>query len=332
MESPGYAFGKGTAFVFTRAGSTWTQQGGRAKQATGEVGEEQLRLECGAVRARRHRLDRRVPGDAGHMGAAWVLTRSGSSWTQDGEKLTASGETGLGTFGWSVALSAEGNAALIGARADDAERGAAWLFTRSGSTWTQRGEKLTGNGEAGAANFGTSLALSANAGTALIGGQNDAGNAGAAWAFQATSSAVVGEEASTKAIVKIAIERVKTTATALLVTVNTSSKGTVTLRGEGLQKLSKTLGAGVHSLRLALTKSGEVLSRHPQTIKLSARLETTAKTVSSSKDIELLGRRWVANRWQTSFDADRAEHPQRPRLNGEELAKCRGQLHMHACD
>ena len=67
-----------------------------------------------------------------------------------GPKLTATGESGKGEFGSSVALSADGNTALIGgptATTDDV--GAAWVFTRSGSTWTQQGAKLTGTGESG---------------------------------------------------------------------------------------------------------------------------------------------------------------------------------------
>ena len=81
----------------------------------------------------------------GGVGAAWVFTRSGSTWTQQGEKLTGTGETGEGEFGTSVALSADGNTALIGAPADNGDAGAAWVFTRSGSTWTQQGEKLVGD-------------------------------------------------------------------------------------------------------------------------------------------------------------------------------------------
>ena len=42
--------------------------------------------------------------------------------------------------GWSVALSSDGNTALVGGPGDDA----AWVFTRSGTTWTQQGSKLVG--------------------------------------------------------------------------------------------------------------------------------------------------------------------------------------------
>ena len=106
-----------------------------------------------------------APADDGGVGAAWVFTRSGSTWSQQGEKLTGRGELvlhpppgqpPLGSepccivqsdgFGAGVALSADGNTALIGAPVDDGGVGAAWVFTRSGSTWSQQGEKLTGAG------------------------------------------------------------------------------------------------------------------------------------------------------------------------------------------
>ena len=50
--------------------------------------------------------------------------------------------------------------ALIGGPGDNEGVGAAWVFTRSGTTWTQQGAKLTGSGETGAGEFGTSVALS----------------------------------------------------------------------------------------------------------------------------------------------------------------------------
>ena len=87
-----------------------------------------------------------------------------------GQKLTGSGEIGKGGFGESVAMSGEGNTALIGGY-DNEDVGAAWVFTRSGSTWTQQGEKLTGEpGGSAQVDFGGGVALSSNGNTALIGG------------------------------------------------------------------------------------------------------------------------------------------------------------------
>ena len=128
-------------------------------------------------------------GDNHAHGAAWVFTRSGSTWTQQGEKLTGSGEVispiAGPFFGSSAALSSDGDTALIGGRSDNNGNGAAWVFTRLGSTWTQQGEKLTGGGEVPMpfVDFGDSVALSADGSTALIGGNADDENVGAAWVF-----------------------------------------------------------------------------------------------------------------------------------------------------
>jgi hypothetical protein len=125
-----------------------------------------------------------APEEGGGTGAAWIFTRSGGVWTQQGGKLTGAGEAGGGQFGTSVDLSADGNTAVIGGPSDDGEIGAAWVFTRSGSAWTQQGAKLTPSKETGAGLFGFSVALSANGSTALIGAPQNKGEMGAAWVFE----------------------------------------------------------------------------------------------------------------------------------------------------
>ncbi len=122
-------------------------------------------------------------GDHDFVGAAWVFTRSAGKWSQQGEKLTGTGESGRGEFGWSVALSSSGNTAVIGGPADNGRVGAAWVFTRSGTSWSQQGEKLTGAEEIEAGEFGSSVKLSDAGTTALIGGSGDNTFVGAAWVF-----------------------------------------------------------------------------------------------------------------------------------------------------
>ncbi len=176
----------GAVWIFARTGQTWTQQGSKLvpndETGAGIFGN--------AVALSADGNTALIGGafDNGHIGAAWAFTRSGSTWTQQGSKLTPSDETGSGLFGQSVALSADGNTGLIGGRNDNGNVGAAWAFTRTGSTWTQQGSKLTPSDETGSGLFGQSVALSADGNTGLIGGRSDNGNVGAAWAFTRSGS------------------------------------------------------------------------------------------------------------------------------------------------
>jgi phosphodiesterase/alkaline phosphatase D-like protein len=209
VGAPADSLGAGAAWVFTRSPETgaWTQQGAKL---TPEVGEESLTGAFGSSVALSSEGSTALIGghsDNGEVGAAWVFTRSeAGAWTQQGKKLTAKAgeETGSGAFGSSVALSKDGDTALIGAPGDSGNAGAAWVFTRSeGGAWSQQGEKLTGGGEVGEASFGSSVALSKNGDTALIGGPADGEPVrGAAWVFtrsEAGAWSQQGEKLTAKA-------------------------------------------------------------------------------------------------------------------------------------
>jgi hypothetical protein len=116
-------------------------------------------------------------------GGAWVFTRAaGGAWAQQGPELTPSDAAGLdGQFGWSTALSDSGDTALIGGWGDSSSSGSVWVFTRSGTSWTQDGSKLAPG--VGGDQAGFAVALSADGATALTGANEAGGGAGAAWAF-----------------------------------------------------------------------------------------------------------------------------------------------------
>ncbi len=178
--------GMGAAWVFVRAGSTWTQQGSKL---TG--GEESGKGAFGSSVALSAEASTALIGarnDKGGVGAAWVFVRAGSTWAQQGSKLTGGEESGSGFFGNGVALSAGGSTALIGGPEDGGGRGAAWVFVRASSTWTQQGPKLMGGGESGDGDFGWSVALAGGGATALVGGLFDGGGVGAAWVFTRAGS------------------------------------------------------------------------------------------------------------------------------------------------
>jgi hypothetical protein len=130
-----------------------------------------------------------APND-GSTGAAWVFTRSGGVWSQQGSKLVGTGAVGSNVAqGGAVALSSDGNTAIIGGFRDNASQGAAWVFTRSGGVWTQMGDKLVGSGANMAAGQGAAVALSGDGNTAIVGGPQDGGdNSGAAWVYTRSPS------------------------------------------------------------------------------------------------------------------------------------------------
>jgi hypothetical protein len=185
---------QGAAWVFTRSGSTWSQQGLKltpsdANPAGGSFGSAVALSQNGNTALIGG------AGDTSQDGAAWVFTRSGTNWAQQGAKLTASDEVNApsgGGFGSSVALSADGNTALIGAPADFNDAGAAWTFVRSSTSWSQRGPKITANtvagNEQGQGDFGSAVGLSGDGIRAMIGAPNDNQAFGAVWAFNQVPS------------------------------------------------------------------------------------------------------------------------------------------------
>ncbi len=176
----------GAAWVFTRSGGVWSQQGSKLV-AAGSAGTA-LVGSAVALSADGNTALVGGRGDNGGTGALWAFTRSNGVWTQQGSKLVASREVGGAKVGSSVALSADGNTALVGGPMDNGGIGAVWAFTRSYGVWTQAGSKLVASDEAGGAGVGGSVALSADASTALVGGPKDNGGVGAAWTFTRSAS------------------------------------------------------------------------------------------------------------------------------------------------
>ncbi|HYW45977.1 MAG TPA: hypothetical protein VE959_24145, partial [Bryobacteraceae bacterium] len=174
-----------TAFIFSRSGSTWTQQASLVvSSAIGAF----VTTDSIALSGDGNTALIGATSENNYVGAAWVFTRSGGAWTQQA-KLTGSGAAGgIGPDqGKSVALSADGNTALVGGFLDNNAAGAVWVYTRSGTTWTQQGSKLIGtgaaNGNGSGADQGVSVSLSADGNTAIWGGDNDNNTAGAVWVF-----------------------------------------------------------------------------------------------------------------------------------------------------
>jgi hypothetical protein len=189
VGGPGDDHSAGAVWGLARVGGELATQGAKLTGGSEEVGKgrfgNSVALSAdgntGLIGAR---------ADAGKIGSAWAFARSGSVWSQQGPKLTATGELGEGQFGYATALSADGNTALIGAPHDDDSIGSAWTFTRAGGIWTQQDEQLAGGVEPKKTTFGMGLALSADASTALIGAPHEARSFGGVWAYLGPPSSV----------------------------------------------------------------------------------------------------------------------------------------------
>jgi hypothetical protein len=177
----------GAAWIWTRSAGIWTQQGAKLV-GSGSLGKAEQGWSVSLSADGNTAI---VGGYADDVsaGAVWIWTRSGGVWTQQGAKLVATGAVGTASQGSSVSLSADGNTAFIGGYADNFGAGAAWVWKRSAGVWTQQGSKLVATGAVGTAQQGSSVSISADGNTAIVGGPADNFGAGAAWVWKRNAGA-----------------------------------------------------------------------------------------------------------------------------------------------
>jgi hypothetical protein len=204
----------GAVYVFTRSGGTWAQQA--YVKASNPGADDMFGQDVGlsadgstlAVGARESSNGTGVNSNAQadnsmtYSGAVYVFTRSGNAWSQ--QAYIKASNTGAGDmFGYALALADDGNTLAVGAphekgsgtgvyssaEADDSmdQAGAAYLFTRSGSTWTQRAYVKPTNTGAGD-QFGHHVALSGDGSTLAVAGLDDSNGTGINSSAQADES------------------------------------------------------------------------------------------------------------------------------------------------
>jgi hypothetical protein len=76
--------------------------------------------------------------DSGFVGAAWIWSRSGGVWSQQGNKLVGAGAVGNTWQGISVSISGDGNTAMVGGYQDNNSAGAVWVFAAASSAGRRR--------------------------------------------------------------------------------------------------------------------------------------------------------------------------------------------------
>jgi hypothetical protein len=201
----------GAAYVFVRDGVSWTQQAylkasntdagdgfGWSVAMSGDTVVVGAFAEASAAAG--------VNGDqtnnsAPFAGAAYVFVRSGTAWRQEAYLKAANPSPGAG-FGLAVGIS--GETAIVGAAQEGSgamiNAGAAYVFARDGTAWSQQAYLKAANAQA-EDRFGISVAISGD--TVVVGAQgedssargvggnqadNNAEDAGAAYVFKRMGS------------------------------------------------------------------------------------------------------------------------------------------------
>ncbi|MGH9254519.1 MAG: FG-GAP repeat protein [Vicinamibacterales bacterium] len=207
------AYNAGAVYVFTRNGNTWAQQAYVKASNAGNgdhfgnvvaLSTDGNTMAVGAfwessaaTGVNGNQIDNSIP----QAGAVYVFTRRGNAWTQQAYiKASNTGNAGQGDvpgegdqFGFSLALSDDGNTLAVGAPSEDGgaagingtqkdesalTAGAVYLYARSGSTWTQQAYVKSDAPPMGAPGdqFGYSVALNGNGNTLAVGVYDDGGS------------------------------------------------------------------------------------------------------------------------------------------------------------
>ena len=192
-------YASGAVYVFIRQGDGWTQQAYVKASNPGQndhFGSSVVLSRDGNTMAvSAHWEASAATGINGNQnddsmpeaGAVYVFTLTGTTWTQQAYlKASNTGRLGQGDlpgdgdqFGFSVALSADGNTLAAGAITEDSvaqqingnqgddtaqSAGAVYVFTRTGTTWAQQAYIKSSNADAGDL-LGFSVALSGDGNT-----------------------------------------------------------------------------------------------------------------------------------------------------------------------
>jgi len=175
---------QGAAYVFVNNGRTWSQQ---AELTSSDGAKDDqfglpVAINGGTIVSGAHLHG---AGSNQYQGAAYVFARNGATWSQQAE-LTSSDNAGDDQFGTSVAVN--GSTIVVGVPGHSTPfyspiggPGAAYMFGRNGTVWSQQAEVLASDGDG----LGTAVAISGSTAVAGAPGLNSTehGGGGAAYVY-----------------------------------------------------------------------------------------------------------------------------------------------------
>jgi len=174
--------GYGTAYIFARSGSTWSEQAKITHPGSssnydyfgfpGEINSDGTQALFGC----QWRDD-----NGTQSGAVYAYSRSGSTWTYN-QTIFASDASAQSYFGNSISMDDAGDYVVIGANREDtagSDAGAVYVFTRSGNTWTQQQRIGMPGLASGTPNFGTHVNMNSTGTFMTVSAPFYDGNSGA---------------------------------------------------------------------------------------------------------------------------------------------------------
>lgn len=185
----------GAAYIFKQDGTRWIQE---AKLLADDAAPHDyfgysvsISEDCAVAGAFNHN------GNGKGSGKVYVFRRGPSGWNQEAE-LTASDGQQNDYFGYSVSVS--GDYIIVGAYRDDdsgKDSGAAYIFRRNGTLWTQEAKLVPDDSEAGD-HFGRAVSVCSQDGVsyAMAGAIHHGdrgGDSGAAYIFRRSGTAWIQE-------------------------------------------------------------------------------------------------------------------------------------------
>jgi hypothetical protein len=185
QENSAAAAGSGAVHVFIRRGGTWSQQA-YVKASNTSAGDAfgisvSLSSDGNTLAVGAYLEDSPGTGINGNQGgiadnnanagAVYVFTRNRDAWSQQAY-VKASNTHSNAYFGHAVSLNGDGNTLAVGAAGENTgglNSGAAYVFTRSASVWSQQARVKACN-TVPAGGFGSFVALSGDGNTLEVGG------------------------------------------------------------------------------------------------------------------------------------------------------------------
>jgi len=179
----------GSAYIFTRSGTSWSQQ---AKIQASNAGSSDRFGQSVSIDSDG---DTVVVGAAfedtggGNTGSAYIFTRSGTSWSQQAQ-IQPYDVDGGDYFGRSVSISGDGDTVIASSYVEDTgfnNAGSVYIFTRSGTTWTQQSKIQAYDAQSNGL-FGQNVDISNDGNSAIIGASStnsgSVSGAGAAYIYK----------------------------------------------------------------------------------------------------------------------------------------------------